>query len=179
MVKPNEKIFHRWWFWLIVVIITGIIVTGCGSTDVEEPIEAENKKSEETTAKPTEEKKESVKKAESKPKDNKIEITQFAIDMAIDTVKGNSGVEDAAVSVKGDEISMALVVNSATTGEAAKEALDNFARSLTIRLDGKGPTKDYYGEVYDQYSVILTAVDSQDNEKAFGAMAKGTHRISW
>ncbi|MRX54714.1 hypothetical protein GJU41_12090 [Bacillus idriensis] len=142
-----------------------------------------NEAGSESPAKPkpvAEEKKEPAKEAKTEPKSDKIEISQFAIDMADETVKNNNPfVEEIALKQKDDTISMAVVIGNAATKESAKQSLEDFVRSLTIGLDGKGPTKDYYGEVYDQYHVLLTAVDPQGNEIITGAMAKGTHRISW
>ncbi|MEH6965354.1 hypothetical protein [Priestia megaterium] len=119
----------------------------------------------------------STEKAESKAE--KIKITKTAINEAVEQTKEDPLVEDAAVSLKDEKISMAVIVNSATDKEKAKEIGDNFVRQLGSFSDGKVPTKDYYGEIYDQYDLLISVGNSAQDIIVSGAKVKEASKITW
>ncbi|PVE74434.1 hypothetical protein [Priestia megaterium] len=115
----------------------------------------------------------------SKSKTEKIKITKTAINEAVEQTKEDPLVEDAAVSLKDEKISMAVIVNSATNKEKAKEIGDNFVRQLGSFADGKVPTKDYYGEIYDQYDLLISVGNSAQDIIISGAKVKEASKITW
>lgn len=145
--------------------------------EVEDTAEAEEtaeEKTEEATEEQTEEKPEEALEETS-------EISAESIEMAVAIIEGYDLVKDAAISVTGEDIAFAIIVNAAVNKEKAKELGDNFVRALgsNASAQGEGPTKETYGGVYDYYSVQVKVADSSENTIAHGAMNAGTQRISW
>lgn len=154
---------------MVITAITAltIILSGCGDED-----KAENKPEvKETTTEVKPEKKEE--------KPAKIEVSETAITMAVESTKQVDGVSDAAISIKDGQISFAVIVGASTNEETAQEIGANFIRQLSSFTEGSTPTKDYYGELYDQYDVLITVADSAKNVIAQGAKVKSSSKITW
>ncbi|WP_232696115.1 hypothetical protein [Brevibacillus daliensis] len=110
----------------------------------------------------------------------KIAITDEAIKNTIEYAKKfNNNVRDAAVLVEGDKVTLAATVGFATSEEAAKEVGDGIIRLLASEVDGKGPTKDYYGELYDHYSLMVVVGTPDTKPIVMGAKAKGSRFLVW
>lgn len=170
MEKAKKPFYLRWWFiGFCAIIILGLIVG---------PDEEESDKGGKVAAQnePVPEPKKTTTK---NPEPAKLDITESAKEMAIETTKEDSNVQDAAIAVKGGKISFAVIVGAAINEETAKDIGDNFVRQLSAFTDGSTPTKDYYGELYDQYDVLITVGDSAQNVIVQGAKVKGAKKITW
>lgn len=112
------------------------------------------------------------------------EITEAAVSHAVSIITAYDHVRDAAVNVKGETVSLAVVANTAITQQYAKQLGDNFVRALgagaaTGNKTLAGPSKDTYGGLYKHYSVLIAVVGAGQNVIAEGAMNKGLGRITW
>ncbi|MDF1510187.1 hypothetical protein PZE06_18800 [Robertmurraya sp. DFI.2.37] len=174
MEKAKKPFYKRWWFFAILVFL----LLGAIASQGEETQELERDK---PKAEVNDDKK--PEKVEVEPEKEResvvLEVTDTAIDMAVETTLQTPEVSDAAISVKNDTISFAVIVGASTNKETAQEIGDNFIRQLSAFTDGSTPTKDYYGELYDEFDVLITIADPAENIIAQGAKVRTSPKITW
>lgn len=112
------------------------------------------------------------------------EIPEEAINMAVDQIKQEEIVKDAAVVVKGNGISLAVVVYYATNEITARQIGENFVRllgSMTASLSEElnGPSKDHLGDLYNHYDLLITVASNSNKIIVQGAKIRGGSDISW
>lgn len=112
--------------------------------------------------------------------DDQPEITEHAKKVAIDFITDDPLVKDAHIEVKGNKVTLAIVVNAAMNEERAKEVGDNFVRFLNTMVDGTEPaTKHYLGSLWDHYDLHVGVGTGPDNFIVQGAKVAGAKRIMW
>jgi|SRR5690554_6300465 len=117
---------------------------------------------------------------EEKSKEDKPEISEHAKEMTIDFITDDPLVKDAHIEVKGDKVTIAIIVNAAMNEERAKEVGDNSVRFLNTMVDGTEPaTKHYLGSLWDHYDLHVGVGTGPDHFIAQGAKVKGAPRIVW
>ncbi|MCR8981484.1 hypothetical protein [Brevibacillus laterosporus] len=109
----------------------------------------------------------------------KIQIEDAIIKRVTDDVKKRDFVKDAAITVDKDRVSLAVIVGYAVNKETAKRIGDNFVRTLGAAAGGKFPEKDYYGEVYDHYDLIITVATPDETIISTGAKVTYAPSIKW
>lgn len=168
MEKAKKPFYKRWWFFAILVFL----LLGAIASQGEETQELERDK-------PKSEVKKVEVEPEKEPESVALEVTDAAIDMAVGTTLQTPEVSDAAISVKNDTISFAVIVGASTNKETAQEIGDNFIRQLSAFTDGSTPRKDYYGELYDEFDVLITIAGPAENIIAQGAKVRTSPKITW
>lgn len=114
-----------------------------------------------------------------KPKEEMVTITDFAITTAVETTKQDTLVKDAYIEAKDNRILISIIVNAATTEEQAKEIGENAARQLAAFSGYKTPTKDYLGEIYDHYELMIGVGTGPNNIMVQGAKVTASPKITW
>ncbi|RAP30712.1 hypothetical protein C2W64_01908 [Brevibacillus laterosporus] len=109
----------------------------------------------------------------------KIQIDDKLIQRATEYVKSGDYVKDAAIAVEGPRASLVVTVDYAVNKETAKNIADNFVRTLGSEAGGKSPTRDYYGEVYDYYDILVTVITPDGKEVLLGAKVTSASNIRW
>ncbi|QIC06159.1 hypothetical protein GOP56_11405 [Brevibacillus sp. 7WMA2] len=109
----------------------------------------------------------------------KIQIEDAIIKRVTDDVKKRDFVKDAAIIVDKDRVSLAVIVGYAVNKETAKRIGNNFVRTLGSAAGGKSPEKDYYGEVYDYYDLIITVATPDETIISTGAKVTNAPGIKW
>ncbi|MBG9788748.1 hypothetical protein [Brevibacillus laterosporus] len=109
----------------------------------------------------------------------KIQIEDSTIKRVIDDVKQRDFVKDAAITVDKNKASLAVIVDYTVNKETAKRIGDNFVRTLGSAAGGKFPEKDYYGEVYDYYDLIITVATPDETIISTGAKVTNAPSIKW
>ena len=99
-----------------------------------------------------------------------------AQDLAIQSIKQNPLVLDAAISQRGNQFSLVLVVNRATNQRAARELGENFVRMFKGFSDDANPGRDIGTGKYDY---LIGVYFSDRTEIALGAKAASSSRITW
>lgn len=124
---------------------------------------------------------EEAKAAEENEKEEvqKITIPEEAINMAVDTTKQDQLVTDAHIEVNDDRILISIIVNAAITEDKAKEVGENAVRQLAAFSGYGTPTKDYLGEIYDHYDLMVGVGTGPDNIIAQGAKVTVASKITW
>ncbi|AXK19116.1 hypothetical protein [Bacillus sp. COPE52] len=166
---------------LFMTIILSLGLAACGSKDVEVKQETKEPSELEQIKKQMNDHREEIPKEETKKevKQETFVISDEAKKMAIEQVTSNPLVKDAHIEVKGKEVTMSVIVNDAVTKESAKQIGDNFVRNLGGFAGGKGPEKNYYGEVFDNYDLRGVVGTSADNVIIHGYKATSSNRINW
>lgn len=112
--------------------------------------------------------------------DDPPEISDFAKKTAVDFITDDPLVKDAHIEVKGDKVTLAIIVNAATNEDYAKELGDNLVRFLNSQVDGTKPaTKHYLGSLWDHYDLHVGVGTGPDNFIAQGAKVATAKRIIW
>ena len=111
-------------------------------------------------------------------------ISQEAIQMAIDQIVQFEYVKDAAVTIKDKTISLAVVTSPLVSKNYAKDVGENFVRlfgTFTAVADNdlEAPTNDSYGGIYEYYDLLICVGTGADNIIVSGAKVTGAKRISW
>lgn len=163
-------------FSILIVCLLAITSTACGSEETTKQKEVEKpkvgKKEEKKAEKPKEEKKD-------------VKITDDAINFAKDTIGGYDQVKESLIEVKGDKVTMVIVVGAATNEETAKELGDNFVRALSTAVNLtsdvklKAPDKESLGELWNYFNLQIGVGSGPDNFIAQGAKAKNARKIMW
>ena len=112
------------------------------------------------------------------------EISQEAIQMAIDQIVQSEYVKDAAVTIKDRTISLAVVTSPLVSKNYAKDVGESFVRlfgSFTAVTDSEleAPTNDSYGGIYEYYDLLICVGTGTDNIIVSGAKVTGAKYISW
>ena len=95
---------------------------------------------------------------------------------AIDFIKGELLVRDAAIAQDGRKLSLVIIMNAAATEEYAKEVGENFVRYLKSTSPDESPGKEVGSGIYDYLIGVYTPTEKAIAE---GAKARGARRISW
>ncbi|HDR4494240.1 TPA: hypothetical protein QCQ12_003074 [Bacillus cereus biovar anthracis] len=170
---------------LATSLLLSIVLVACGS---EEPKEEKKDTAQATDKAPSEKEKllksmdehrKNKDNTETKDKAETFVISEEAKKMAVEQVMSNDLVKDAYIGVKGNKVTMSVVVNAAVTKDAAKQIGDNFVRNLGGFAGGKGPEKDYYGEVFDNYDLQIGVGTSAKDIMVQGYKATSAKRINW
>lgn len=162
---------------LSVLLLGALLLAGCGAEETSQPKEEKTKVEDQTK------KEEKPKKEEKKEKD--IKISDDAINHAKDVIGGYEQVKDSLVEVKGDKVTMVIVVGAATNEETAKSLADNFVRALAsgVNMYGdvelKSPDKDSLGELWEHFDLQIGVGSGPDNFIAQGAKASTATKIKW
>lgn len=106
-------------------------------------------------------------------------ISQEAIQMAIDQIMQSDYVKDAAITIKEETISLAIIVSPLTSKNYAKDVGESFVRlfgSFTAVTDSEleAPTNDSYGGIYEYYDLLICVGTGADN-----IIVSGAKRIIW
>ena len=99
-----------------------------------------------------------------------------AQDLAIQAIKQESLVRDAAIRRDGDTFNLVLVVNAGTNVEAAKRYGENFVRLFKTYSDDENPGQDI---CTGKYHYIIGVYYPNEKEVAFGAKSSITPWITW
>ena len=99
-----------------------------------------------------------------------------AQDLAIQTIKQEPLVLDAAIAQRGNRFSLALVVNRTTNQQRARELGESFVRMLKTFSDDENPGQDIGPGKYDY---IITVTYPDETVVAVGGKATISTRISW
>lgn len=159
------------------LLLGALILSGCGAEETSQPKEEKPKAEEQAK------KEEKPKKEEKKEKD--IKISEDAINHAKDVIGGYEQVKDSLVEVKGDKVTMVIVVGAATNEETVKSLADNFVRALASgasiygETELKAPDKDSLGELWEHFDLQIGVGSGPDNFIAQGAKASTASKIKW
>ena len=96
--------------------------------------------------------------------------------MAIDGIKGYSGVRDAAINQDGKKLSLVIIVGYATSEDYSKEMGDNFVRMVKSFSQEPSPGKEIGKGDYD-YLVGVYYPD--ETLVVMGAKASSSDHITW
>jgi len=112
------------------------------------------------------------------------EISQEAIQMAIDQIMQLEYVEDAAVTIKDRTISLAVVTSPLASKNYAKDVGESFVRlfgtfTAVTNIELEAPTNDNYGGIYEYYDLLICVGTRTDNIIVSGAKVTGAEHISW
>jgi hypothetical protein len=94
----------------------------------------------------------------------------------IDQIRIEDGILDAAISQRGSDISLVLVVRYSTNVRRARNLGENFVRMAKSLSDDDSPTRSV-GQ--GKYSYLVTVVYPNDRVLAIGGKSKTSNRISW
>lgn len=169
--KSNKKLYIGIGIFLFIMfaVFTGNLIPNDKQAD-EQP----------STAKKEEKMPEKGDPKEEKSKEDKPEISEHAKEMTIDFITDDPLVKDAHIEVKGDKVTIAIIVNAAMNEERAKEVGDNSVRFLNTMVDGTEPaTKHYLGSLWDYYDLHVGVGTGPDHFIAQGAKVKTAKRIIW
>lgn len=117
-------------------------------------------------------------------------VPEKAKEEAMDELKeGWAVVRDTHIGVDKNEnrITLAVHVIHGTTFDAAKEIGDSFIRllgsfsSIYSNEIERGPTRDFFGSLYDYYTVQVVVGTGPEKEDviAFGVISRSAHRLVW
>jgi hypothetical protein len=116
-------------------------------------------------------------------------ISQEAIQMAIDQIVQFEHVKDAAVTIKDKTISLAVVTSPLVNKNYAKDVGESFVRlfgtfAAVADSELEAPTNDSYGGIYEYYDyeyydLLICVGTGTDNIIVSGAKVTGAKRISW
>ncbi|WP_022794710.1 hypothetical protein [Marinococcus halotolerans] len=157
--------------------------------------EEQKAKEQEATKKQAAKENEETKRQEAKEKEKKQEesvdknssemINDYVLDDSYGIMLDYEGVKDvhAAVDEDGKTISLAIVVESATNEDYAKDLADSFIRSLSSGAsiygneDLESPNKNNLGELYDYYDLHVVVATSSEEYIVQGFKAKGRQSL--
>ena len=94
----------------------------------------------------------------------------------IASVKQYPGVLDAAISQRGDQMSLVLIVHSATNESSARLLGDNFVRLYKSLSDDEPPGSSIGRGKYDY---LIGVYYPNEKKVAQGAKSRASDRISW
>lgn len=101
-----------------------------------------------------------------KEKDELPEIKNKHIRDAVTIVKNEIEVKDALIIVNGNEVTFGLLLDPNTPVERAEKITDTFVRALAHMVSQDeavtAPTENSLGELYDYYSVVVSAGSDDD-----------------
>ena len=103
-------------------------------------------------------------------------LTESQKDLAIQSIMGYSEVRDAAISQNGQDLSLAVMVDYATSVVRAKELGDNFVRMTKSFGPGPTPGKEIGKGVFDY---LITVIYPNEEIVALGAKVRFSPKITW
>ena len=103
-------------------------------------------------------------------------VTQEQIYLATTSIKGYSMVRDAAVTQKGRQVSLTVVVGAATSEQHAREIGDNFVRMVKSFSDDTRPSKEIGPGLYDY---LIGVYYPGQQQVVMGAKARNARNIRW
>lgn len=153
---------------LFIVLIFLLVQISCVSTGTssDRPVESRSRNTQSVSSSPVHNQSANV-------------ITDSAVSMAVSTTKMEELVNDAAISIDGDDVSMAIVLNSSTDNTNAKRLGENFARQLASFSEGAPPGNTYLGGIWDEYTLLITVTDRGGNIIVQGAKVTSSPHITW
>ena len=96
--------------------------------------------------------------------------------MVISSIETNREVVEAAISQRGDQVSLVLIVRSATNKQRAQELGDNFVRMFKSLSPDTVPGRVIGEGIYDY---LVGVYYPNEKQLASGAKAKNARRITW
>ena len=96
--------------------------------------------------------------------------------MVVSSIEAYREVVEAAISQRGDRVSLVLIVRSATNEQRAQELGDNFVRMFKS-LSPDTPPGRVIGE--GMYDYVVGVYYPNEKKVASGAKAKNARRITW
>ena len=96
--------------------------------------------------------------------------------MVVSSIEANREVVEAAISQKGDQVSLVLIVRSATNEQRAHELGDNFVRMFKSLSPDTPPGRVIGEGIYDY---LVGVYYPNEKKVASGAKAKNARRITW
>ncbi|MDX6152815.1 hypothetical protein [Marinococcus sp. PL1-022] len=129
--------------------------------------------------------KEKEKKQENSDKSSSEMINDYVLDHSYGIMLDYEGVKDvhAAFDEDSKTISLAIVVESATNEDYAKDLADSFIRSLSSGAsiygneDLESPDKNNLGELYNYYDLHVVVATSSEEYIIQGFKAKGSQSL--
>lgn len=114
-------------------------------------------------------------------------IKESLFDEAVLWIEEIPGVYDACIVVETgkyyDTINIIIMASPTPSKTEAKELADSAVRNvgnLFSMMDGyKGPSKNYFGSIFDEYALLVGVYSLSKNQIVLGAAAKGTQRLTW
>ena len=95
---------------------------------------------------------------------------------AISSIMGYPEVMDAAITQRGDQLSLVLIVFSGTSSQRAKALGDNFVRVVKSLSPDASPGRDIGKGIYDY---VIGVYYPNEKRVAQGAKSRTSSRISW
>ena len=92
------------------------------------------------------------------------------------SVKAYPEVRDAAVSQKGDQLSLVLIVGFATNTQRAKTLGENFVRLTKSLGPDRSPGKEIGKGIFDY---VIGVYYPDESQVVLGAKSRAAERISW
>ena len=96
--------------------------------------------------------------------------------MVVSSIEANREVVEAAISQRGDQVSLILIVRSATNKQRARELGDNFVRMFKSFSPDTAPGSVIGEGIYDY---VVGIYYPNEKQLASGAKAKNARRITW
>ena len=104
------------------------------------------------------------------------ELSEETKSDAVDFIKGELLVKDAAIAQDGHKLSLVVIINAAATEEYAKEVGENFVRYLKAMSPDETPGREVGPGIYDYLIGVYTLTEEAVAE---GAKHRSARRISW
>jgi len=111
------------------------------------------------------------------PEKNLPSVPKDEIDFAVSGIENYNEVLDAAISQKGNDLSLALIVNNGTSSERAKELGDNFLRLTMSSISIENKPQKEIGE--SQYTYLVGVYYPDQSKVVMGAKVDFARRITW
>lgn len=117
--------------------------------------------------------------------ENLPEISEESIEIAINDVKKNIEVKDIVIIINGSEIAFGILLDPTTSKSNAKDISEELVNTLSSivssNFDLKKPESIGYphGELYDYYSIIISAGGNDTEIIAKGKKKKKSKYIIW
>ena len=103
-------------------------------------------------------------------------LTASVKSSAISSIMGYPEVMDAAITQRGDQLSLVLIVFSGTSSQRAKALGDNFVRVVKSLSPDASPGRDIGKGIYDY---VIGVYYPNEKSVAQGAKSRTSSRISW
>lgn len=104
------------------------------------------------------------------------EIDEATKSMAIEGIMEYTLVRDAAISQKGKELSLVIIVDYAASEEYAKELGDNFVRMVKALSEDESPGKEIGTGIYDY---LVGVYYPNEEGVCLGAKVSFSDHITW
>ena len=107
-------------------------------------------------------------------------IPEINLKIAVDTIKEHPEVADAAVSQKGEQLSLSIILNQKVSEERAKELGDDFVRMVMTNAGSgfeNGPDGKQIG--LSEYSYLVGVYLADETQVVLGAKVSSAKWITW